>query len=391
MTEAALDTVYRWRIGLEGRMLVVLMWVLLTIGLATVYSASSITADQMGRGHAYFVLRQLTGVIAGLVVFAVAAKVDAERWYGWAWPLMFLSLVLLTIVILPGTESIAPRINGSRRFLKGGSFQPSELAKLAVIVWTAMLVVKKGELMRRLTKGLLPFLIVLAALNVLVALEPDLSVALMYTLIMGIVLFAGGVRIGHFVALLILVIPAAWHQIERLNYVLLRMMIFFDPGSAPAETGYQQTQSLIAVGSGGPLGVGFGEGRQQYGFLPYAYDDFIAGNIGEEWGFVGLTVVVLAFMLYGVLGFRIARLARTPFQKLVAVGITATVIITAYLHIAVSIGLLPTTGLTLPFISYGRSNLVITMLMTGILVNIASTREKVIGARATDPLAPVPA
>ncbi|MCR4339794.1 MAG: putative lipid II flippase FtsW [Gemmatimonadaceae bacterium] len=387
----AVDTTYRWRIGVEGRVLVVLMWVLLTIGLATVYSASSITADQMGRGHAYFLLRQLTGVITGLVVFAIAAKVDAERWYGWAWPLMALSLILLTLVILPGTESIAPRINGSRRFLKGGSFQPSELGKLAVIVWTAMLLVKKGDMMRRLTKGLLPFLVVLAALDVLVALEPDLSVALMYTLIMGIVLFAGGVRIGHFVALLILVIPLAWQQIERLNYVLLRMVSFFDPGSALAETGYQQTQSLIAVGSGGALGVGFGEGRQQYGFLPYAYDDFIAGNIGEEWGFVGLVVVIVAFMLYGILGFRIARLARTQFQKLVAVGITVTVIITAYLHIGVAIGMLPTTGLTLPFISYGRSNLVMTMLMTGILVNIASTHERVIGAGATDPLAPVPA
>ncbi|MEX1187528.1 MAG: putative peptidoglycan glycosyltransferase FtsW [Gemmatimonadaceae bacterium] len=387
----AVDTTYRWRIGVDGRVLVVLMWVLLTIGLATVYSASSITADQMGRGHAFFLLRQLTGVVAGLVVFAIAAKVDAERWYGWAWPLLALSLILLTIVILPGTESIAPRINGSRRFLVGGSFQPSELGKLAVIVWTAMLLVKKGDRMRRLTKGLLPFLVVLAALNLLVALEPDLSVALMYTLIMGIVLFAGGVRIGHFVALLILVIPLAWQQIERLSYVLLRMVSFFDPGSGLAETGYQQTQSLIAVGSGGALGVGFGEGRQQYGFLPYAYDDFIAGNIGEEWGFVGLLVVIVAFMLYGILGFRIARLARTQFQKLLAVGITATVIITAYLHIGVAIGMLPTTGLTLPFISYGRSNLVMTMLMTGILVNIASTHERVIGAAATDPLAPVPA
>src|SRR5687767_10410607 len=145
MSEAA-DTSYRWRIGIEGRVLVVLMWVLLTIGLATVYSASSITADQMGRGHAFFLLRQLTGVIAGLVVFAIAAKVDAERWYGWAWPLMVLALALLLIVILPGTESIAPRINGSRRFLVGGSFQPSELGKLAVIVWTAMLLVKKGDM-----------------------------------------------------------------------------------------------------------------------------------------------------------------------------------------------------------------------------------------------------
>ncbi len=131
--------------------------------------------------------------------------------------------------------------------------------------------------------------------------------------------------------------------------------------------------------------MGFGQGRQQYGFLPLAYDDFIAANIGEERGFVGLTAVILMFALYAVLGFRIARAARSPFLQLVAIGITTTVVLTAYLHIGVAVGLLPTTGLTLPFISYGRSNLVLSMLMTGILVNIRSTREKILGGRATDP------
>jgi cell division protein FtsW len=163
------------------------------------------------------------------------------------------------------------------------------------------------------------------------------------------------------------------------------MTAFFDPGSAPTHVSDQLRQSLIAVGSGQLFGLGFGQGRQQLGFLPLAYDDFIAGSIGEEWGFVGLSLLVLAFAGYGFLGFRIARKARSPFLQLTAVGITATVIITAYLHIGVAIGLLPTTGLTLPFISYGRSNLVLSLLMTGILVNIGSTREKVIGSRATDP------
>src|SRR5439155_24650945 len=143
----------------------------------------------------------------------------------------------------------------------------------------------------------------------------------------------------------------------------------------------------VAVGSGGALGTGFGEGRQQYGFLPFPYSDFIASNIGEEWGFLGLACVTIAFAAYALFGFRIARNARSPFLQLVAVGLTFTTVLTAFVHIGVVIGLLPTTGLTLPFISYGRSNLVRTMLFTGILVNIASTRHRVVGSGATDPLA----
>jgi cell division protein FtsW len=151
---------------------------------------------------------------------------------------------------------------------------------------------------------------------------------------------------------------------------------------------YQLRQSLIAVGSGGLLGTGFGAGRQQYGFLPYPYSDFIGSNIGEEFGFLGLTVIVLLFGAYGLFGFRIARAARSPFLQLVAVGVTFTTVLTAYIHVGVVVGLLPTTGLTLPFVSYGRSNLVLTMFLTGVLVNIGSTRERVVGTRATNPFAP---
>jgi cell division protein FtsW len=385
--DATANLTHRWRMGIEARALVILTGVFLAFGLATVYSASAIVEMQAGYGHAHLLVRQLIGMAVGIVLFAIAAKMDAELWEKLAWPIMILSLILLLIVILPFTVGIAPRIHGARRFLFGSSVQPSELGKLAVILWTSMLVVKKGPALRRLTKGLLPFLVVVGAMDILVMLEPDLSTAMMFTLVMGIILFAGGVRIGHFVALGVMVIPLVYVKIERLNYVLLRMSAFFDPGAAPLEVSYQLRQSLIAVGSGQIFGVGFGSGRQQYGFLPFGYDDFIAGHIGEEWGFVGLALLVLAFAIYAALGFRIARKARSPFLQLVAVGLTVTMVLTAYLHIGVATGLLPTTGLTLPFISYGRSNLILSLVMTGILINIGSTREKVFGVAATDPLA----
>ncbi len=385
--EASVNLVHRWHMGFEARALVILTGILLAFGLATVYSASAIVEMQAGYGHAHLLIRQVVGMAIGVMLFAVAAKMDAEMWEKWAWPIMILSLVLLVIVILPFTARIAPRIHGSRRYLFGGSLQPSELAKLAVVLWTSMLIIKKGPALRRLTKGILPFLVVIGALDILVMLEPDVSTAMMFTLVLGIILFAGGVRIGHFVALGVMLIPLLYVKIERLNYILLRMSAFFDPGAAPLEVSYQLRQSLIAVGSGQIFGVGFGKGRQQYGFLPFGYDDFIAGHIGEEWGFIGLALLVLAFALYAALGFRIARKARTPFLQLVAVGLTVTMVLTAYLHIGVATGLLPTTGLTLPFISYGRSNLVLSLIMTGILVNIGSSRERVFGGAATDPLA----
>ena len=373
--------------SVEARAMVLLAATLLSFGLAVLYSASAVHALETDGYAAAFLVRQLAGASVGIVIFMIAAKVDAERWNGWAWPIMGISIVLLLLIVLPFTESIAPRMHGSRRFLFRTAIQPSELGKLAVIVWTAMLVVKKGPAVRRLTKGLLPFLVVIGVLDILVVLEPDLSVAMMYTLIAGIILFAGGVRIGHFLLLGALAIPLLWSQIQRLQYVALRMVSFLDPGAAPETMSYQLKQSLIAVGSGQLLGQGFGEGRQQLGFLPLPYNDFVASNVGEEWGFLGLGFLILMFAAYGWLGFRIAREARTPFQQLVAIGLTVTVVITAYVHIGVVIGLLPTTGLTLPFISYGRSNLILTCLMTGILVNIGSRREQVVGARVQDPYA----
>jgi cell division protein FtsW len=381
----------RWRMSLEARALVVVTAVLLSFGLASLYSASAFEAVRDKLPSTYFLFKQITGVGAGLVIFAIVAKADAELWKKFAWVVMALALFAMALTVLPFTKGIAPPILGARRYLLRGSVQPSEFAKLAVIVWTAMLVVKKGDQLKRLSKGLLPILLVIGALCVMAAFEPDLSTVLFFALQMVIIVFAAGARIGHFVFLGIVFTPVLWAETQRLQYVMERLMGFSEmAGAAHANVNYQLLQSLIAVGSGGWFGAGFGEGRQQNGFLPLSYDDFIGSSIGEEWGFVGIAAVIALYALWGWLGFRIAKNARTPFQSLVAIGITTTMIITAYLHIGVVIGLLPTTGLTLPFISFGRSNLILSMLMTGILVNIGSVRERVMGGGATDPLS-VPA
>jgi cell division protein FtsW len=377
----------RWRMTLEARALIIVTGVILAFGLAVLYSASALAAVLEHHTNTYYLVRQLSGVAIGVVLFAIAAKIDAERWRGWAWPILILAIVLLLIPVLPVPHSIAPRFHGSRRWVNVGFlFQSSEFAKLACIIWTAMLIVKKGDKLRRLTKGLLPFVLILCLLNILVILEPDLSMAMTFTLIMGIMLFAGGVRIGHVIFLGIIAIPLLWREVEKMQYALLRMTSFLNPGDAPVQAGYQLKQSLIAVGSGGLFGVGFGMGRQQLGFVPFPYNDFIGANIGEEWGFLGILFVTLVFVAYGWIGFRIAKQARTTFQQLLAIGITFMTVSTAFLHLGVVIGLLPTTGLTLPFVSFGRTNLVMSILMTGILVNIASTRERVVGEHATNPL-----
>lgn len=383
---APTDLRVRWRMGPEARALVLLSAALTAFGLAVLYSASAFVAMSEHGSSMYFLLNQVGGVAVGMVAFAVAAKFDADKLHGWAWPIMWFTIVaMIAVLVLPGR--IAPTIHGSKRFLFGASFQPSEFGKFAVVVWVSMLIVKKGQSLRRLTKGLVPFLVVIGLLDVLAALEPDLSVAMLFTLLMALLLFVGGARMGHFIALGAMCLPILLTKIEKWRYALSRLSAFFHPGDAPEAVSFQLQQSLIAVGSGGWFGRGFGEGMQQAFFVPFPYSDFVASNVGEEWGFVGLAGITIAFAMYALLGFRIARQARTPFLQLVAVGLTFTTVLTAFLHIGVVIGLLPTTGLTLPFVSYGRSNLVLTMLFTGILVNIGSAKERVIGSTATDPLA----
>lgn len=385
MNAATAGTTYRdrWAMSVEAKALLLVTAVLTALGLATLFSASALVAVQKGLPASTYLVQQLTGVAAGIVVFMVAAKVDAQRLERVAWPMMILAVVLMLATLIPG---VGTRILGSKRFLLNGSVQPAEFAKIAVVVWTAMLVLRKGEKMRRLSKGMPVFLAVVGLLCAIAFVQPDLSMGLMFALLMGIVLFAANVRIGHFIVVGILAAPLAWHELQKKQYVLARLFSFFGSDKAPQALNHQQFESLIAVGSGGFTGAGFGSGRQQYGWVPMGMDDFIASTIGEEWGFIGFTLVILAFALYAWLGFRIAKQARSPFLTLVALGFTSMVAITAYVHIGVVIDLLPNTGLTLPFFSNGRSNLVLTFLVTGVLVNIGSARERIYGTGASNPL-----
>lgn len=374
----------RWAMGGEARALILVTALLTAFGLATLFSASALVALQRGLPPSTFFVQQLTGVAAGMFIFAIAAKVDAQRLERLAPLMMWGSIVLMVLTIMPG---IGTRIGGSRRFLLGGSVQPAELVKIAVVVWTSAMVLRKGDQMRRLSKGMPVFLAMVGLPTAIAFVQPDLSMGLMFVLLMGIVLFSAGVRIGHFVVLAILGAPVVWHELQQRRYALARIWSFLGSEQAPQQLSDQQRQSLIAVGSGGFSGTGFGEGMQQYGWVPMGMDDFIASTIGEEWGFLGLSAVIIAFAAWTWLGFRIARKARSRFLQLVAMGLTATVAITAYVHVGVVINLLPNTGLTLPFFSNGRSNLVLTFLVTGILVNIGSVRERVHGEAATDPVA----
>jgi cell division protein FtsW len=362
----------------ETRLLTVLAAVLVVFGLAAVYGASSLVTTSGGVVGASFALRQAIGAAVGGLVATVLARTDYRLWQRHAWLVLGIVVVLLIPPLLPFTHRLAPTINGARRWVNLGlvTIQPSELAKFAVVVWTAMLAAKKGEQIRAFKTGLLPFLVVLGPLVGLIFLEPNLSMALLVAILAGVVLFTAGARIGHFLLLAIVAAPLLFGAVASAQYRWARVLNFFNPGGPPTEAQWQVKQSLVGIGAGGVLGVGFGHGQQKLGFLPYAYSDFIFSTIGEEWGFIGVLAIALGFAAFVWIGFRIARSAADPFGQLLATGLTALIGVTAVLHIGVSLAVLPATGVTLPFISYGRSSLFISLVATGVLISVGQGRKR---------------
>lgn len=358
----------------EAGALVLLIGATFCFGVVQLYSASSFLAQSEGlQPHAY-ALRQLGGGAVGVLIAGLLARVDYRRFRPLAWPLLGFVIFLLLIVIMPGTEAIAPRVNGARRWIRLGiTIQPSEFAKLAVILWTAVLAVRKQDRLRSLRKGLLPFLLVWMAVILPVFAEPNLSAALLIALLAALVLFAGGARIGHFILLGIVAVPVIWSRIEGASYRLRRIVAFLDPNADPAGVSYQIRQSLIAVGSGGVGGVGFGGSQQKFGFLPEPHNDFIFAMIAEEWGLFGVALVAGLFLAIAWVGYRIARAAPDHFGYLLAIGMTNLIAVSAFLHMGVALALLPTTGVSLPFISYGRSALLTAFVAVGVLLSIART------------------
>ena len=364
----------RW----ETRLLTVVVTVLVVFGLVAVYGASSLVTVSGVEAGAGFALRQAIGAAAGGLVAVVLANQDYHVWQRWAWPLLGVVAVLLAIPLLPVSDRIAPTINGARRWVDLGfvTIQPSEIAKLAVVVWTAMLAAKKGEQIRTFRRGIMPFLVILGPLVLLIFLEPNLSIALLVTLLAGVVLFVAGARIGHFLLLCALAAPLLYGAVATAQYRLARIVTFLNPGDAPSEATWQVHQSLVGIGQGRLFGVGLGQGQQKLGYLPYAYSDFIFSTIGEEWGFIGVFAITALFGAFVWAGFRIARTAPDPFGQFLATGLVALIGLAAILHIGVSLALLPATGVTLPFISYGRSSLLVSLVATGMLISIGHARGR---------------
>lgn len=364
--------------GWESAAILAITVLLLLFGLLTLYGATSAMAQRDDLLHYHYVLRQGTGVAIGLAAMLACARIPTQWWSALARPMMIVSAALLVVVVLPFTEGIAPEINGARRWLRVGvTIQPSDLAKLALVVWTASLAVRKQPQFQSLRRGLAPFLAGWACILVPVALEPDFSTACVLAAAGLVVLFVGGARIGHFCFLGAVALPFVAPLFTQGYRESRWQTLFLDPGVAPQGGAFQSYQSLIAMGSGGMAGVGFGKGHQKYGFLPEAHNDFIFALIGEEWGFVGSVAVMLAFVAFIFIGFRVARSARDLFSELLAVGISSLIGLQAFVHIGVALGVLPSTGLSLPFISFGRTNVIVALAAVGILLAVA--REAPVG------------
>ena len=360
----------RW----ETRLLAVIAATLTVFGIASLYSAASF--QEAGLREA---LKQLSGAALGAIAMAIASRLDYQKWRVWAWPLLGITAAMLIVLLLPGMSRFAPEVNGARRWLKlpGGTFQPSELARFAIVVWVAMIAAKKGEQIRDFRKGVVPVLLITGIIAALVLVEPNLSMATVIALLGGTVLFTAGARIGQFLLLGVAVVFLAVGAIVAEPYRFLRVRCFFGLASdCQSGANWQLDQATKGFGAGRLLGVGFGEGQLKLDYLPIASSDFLFATIGEEWGFLGVLFVILMFGVFCWLGFRIARTAPDPFGRYLATGVTAAVGTSALMHMAVNMGLMPTTGLALPFMSSGRASLMVTLLTVGVLISVGRMRGR---------------
>lgn len=359
----------RW----ETRLLAVITVTLTVFGIASVYSATSLAVDGMR-----LAINQLTGALAGGVALVVASRIDYVRLRPLAWPVLGAILVLLLIPLLPFTYGMSPVENGARRWIKVGmvGFQPSEAARFAIVLWAAALAAKKGLQVREFKNGVLPFLVVFGLVSLLVLRQPNLSMATMLALLGGVVLFTAGAKLGPFFLLVFAGGLIVLRKVLDTGYRSERLLAFLNPDASLGDAGYQVHQSLVGLGTGGLFGVGFGQGQQKLEHLPYSYSDFVFSAIGEEWGFLGTLLIAALYAVFCWLGFRIARTARDPFGQFMAAGLTAGIGITAFMHMAVNLSLMPTTGLPLPFLSHGRSNLMINLLSVGVILSIGRMRGR---------------
>jgi cell division protein FtsW len=356
------------------------------LGLVMVMSASSVVAlDEYGSSW-YFVLRQAAWAAAGAVALVVIARADYHRWRRFAGPFLVVSMVLLALVLVPGVGTSA---NGATRWIGVGplTVQPSELAKLALLIWVADLLSRRAAYMHNTRATLRPVIVVLAAVATLVMLQPNLGTTIVAAGIALALCFVAGTPGLPLAGWATFGISAALGLALAAPYRRERVLTFLDPWADPMDTGYQNIQSLVGIASGGIFGSGLGASRAKWGYLPYAHSDFIFAIIGEELGLVGATVVVGLFVLLAIIGVRIALHAPDRFGLLLAIGVTAWLCVQAFVNIGAVIGILPITGVPLPFVSAGGSSLLVGMAGAGLLLSVA--RQATV--RSLPPRAPGPA
>jgi cell division protein FtsW len=345
-----------------------------TIGLALfgvvmVYSASAMLAQSEHHGSFYYVTKQAIWTAIGFIAMLVAMQFDYNRLrdrrivYG---------LLLLTVFLLLAVFAFSP-VNGARRWIKfrGFSVQPSEISKLALSIFLAYFLEKHVGREREFWRTFIPCGMVTALLAALIVVEPDFGTSMMLAVTFVVVVYAAGARLSHLAMAAAPALVAATGLLIFVPWRMARLVTFLDPWADPQKSGFQVVQSLIAVGSGGPNGLGFAQGKQKMLFLPFAHSDFIFAVIGEELGLLGTLAVLLVFALFLWRGLRTSLLAPDRFGKLLSLGIVSSIVAQALFNMSVVLSLVPTKGIPLPFISYGGSSLVPTLAAVGILLNIS--------------------
>ena len=363
-----------WRRG--DRALLLAVGALTAFGLVMVFSASEVQGWLWFHNPAYYFEHQLVWLTLGVILLFAGANLDYHRLRPLAWPLGVVTVGLMVLVLLPhfGVE-----VNGARRWLRLGplQMQPAELAKIAAIVFMALWLERHRDRLSSLENGVVPFLALLGFAVLLVMLERDLGTTLIVAgILLAQFLVAGG-RKRHVLLLALIMALCVYLFIRTEPYRLHRILAFVDPWSDPLNTGFQAIQSVVALGSGGFGGLGLGHSIQKYQWLPFAHTDFIFAIVGEETGLIGTSAVLGLFGLFAYRGYRVALKAPDAFGSLLACGVTTWIALQAMINIAAVTVTLPTTGIPLPFISYGGSSLAITLLAVGILINVSTQSEKV--------------
>lgn len=357
-----------------GGQAVVIAIALALAGIVMVLSATSISAQAENlSSYAYF-QKQALRTMLGLVIMWIASRMDYHRMRFISFVALVFILICLLLCLLPGAREITPLIGGARRWIHIGSlsFQPSELAKFFLVCWGAGFLVARSAKIMRLSGGFIPYLAIVGTFFLLIVKQPDLSTAIVIMILALLLGYVGGLRLTHLLLLGLCLAPViTWQFVTKVGYRNERLISFLSGETDKQGSGYQAYQSKLALGSGGIGGVGLGSSKQKYFFLPAAHTDFIFAIIGEELGFIGAVLVIGAFCYLTVLGIGIARGAPDYYGFLLATGLTMMLFFSALINLTVVSGLAPTTGMPLPLLSFGGTNLITSFWAVGILNNIS--------------------